>query len=335
MKISGQSKAVEKATDYLNGIVDRNKLLKPILIYGPSGVGKSHFADAFAKELAKRKFAIHIIPEPSCIRLVDKAKETLYPMLESGGKKAIFIDEAHLAIAATNQQGFSSVVRNALRGLIYPHGQSVQQLVKFAVDSEEILVDFSETLIVLMTNEPRKLDNCGPNNLGEYPIERRVFTIKLEKYTEDEIEDVILAMVTARELTISDCALGPIKRFHRGTLQALSEVLDAFVMKFPDSKNITLAKLTAAARTTNFYYRGLNIQEVQLLNRLDESADGAIYRNHLNMDAKTLNSAISYLNGQRKDGKPFPFLIMAGTKIKITKAGRTYLSKLKEDGFRF
>ena len=338
--MKGQERAMMQMQSYINGVVRQNRLLQPILIHGPSGVGKSFLGDELERELIAEGFETHKILDPmASFRLVDECKDNFVPLLNSFHKTAIFIDECQNAIPGSVVNGLSNPVRLALRSLIFSNGQAVQRFLTFSLGPDcTTVVDFSKILFVFMTNEPTKLETSGSNRQGEFPFRRRMYNITLEKYKQEVIYEVIEAMVEKRGLRINDCCKGIISRFHRGTLEALSTVLNQYENLYPGVKNITKDNLLAAAKLTDFYPRGLMRKEVEMLSRLQSLGGTSLIRNmesSLGINSSGMKTILSYLAEQMTNGKSTPFLIERYGKITITSAGSQYLETLRREKFIF
>ncbi len=338
--MKGQERAVLQMQSYINGVVRQNRLLQPILIHGPSGVGKSFLGDELEKELIAEGFQTHKILDPmASFRLVEECKDNFVPLLNGYHKTAIFIDECQNAIPGSVVSGLSNPVRLALRSLIFSNGQAVQRFLNFSLGPDcTTLVDFSRILFVFMTNEPVRLETPDSSRRGECPFRRRMYPITLEKYKQEVIFEVIQAMVKNRGLRINDCCKGIISRFHRGTLEALTTVLNPYENLYPGVKAITKDNLLTAAKLTDFYPRGLMRKEVELLAKLQALGGSSLIRNmesSLGINSNGMKIILSYLAEQMTDGKSTPFLIEKYGKVTITAAGSLYLQVLKAEQFVF
>lgn len=336
--MKGQPIASQKMQAYLESCDRGNAAHRPVLISGPSGVGKSHISKEFENQLELIGYEVHRFDDSGVIRTVADFYSQVKPLLECGRKIAILFDECQNLIGR-RPDGISGIVSQQMRGLVYPHGDlsEVKQWVSISLKQDEIIsVNFKNVLLIFMTNEPDKLETTQSLKNGDYPFRRRMYSIELEKYPEDLIPEIIRDMTDAMGLKINDCCRKIIGRYHRGTMEALSVVLSMHKMKFPDERLITKARLLEAAKMTNFLPRGLIKQEARLLHLLSQNGGSFAYNligSRLNCDNKAVQSAVSYLSDQRTDGSHTPFVRPVGQKIAITENGKAYLKTVQAEGF--
>ena len=338
--MKGQPIATQKMHAYLTACRNPENIHRPVLIHGPSGVGKSHLSNEMEKELSNLGYEISRFDDSGIIRTVKDFNSQIKPLLEyaTSRKVVIFLDECQNLIG-NNAGGISKIVHAQMRGLIFPHGDIAQpkHWVQISVQAEEIIsVNFQNVLLVFMTNEPDKLESVASVKLGEHPFRRRMFSIELEKYPEEMIPEIIGEMVEAMGLRINDCCRKTIGRYHRGTMEALSVVLSMYKTMFRGERLITKDRLLQAARLTNFLPRGLIKREGRLLHLLSQNSGKFAYSyiaTQLNCDAKAVQSAISYLSSQRTNGEHTPFVYASGPNIHLTENGRIYLAAIQKEGF--
>lgn len=335
--MKGQTIASAKMEAYISGC-ERGELHRPVLISGPSGVGKSRLSNEFEKKLENLDYEIFRLDDSSTVRTVSDFKKSLKPVLENGHRTAIFLDECQNLIGR-KPEGISPIVTAQLRALIYPHGEiaQVKHWVPISVKQDEIInVNFRNILLIFMTNEPDKLETTTSLKKNEYPFRRRFFHIELTKYPDEIIPEIIEDMCDDMGLKINDCSKKIIARFHRGTLEALSVVLAMYRSIFPGQKLITKDKLLEAAKMTQFFPRGLIKTEVRLLELLNSNGGQFQYSiagTQLNSDQKAIAACVGFLSNQKTDGIHTPFLTQHGPKICLTANGQKYLEVIKKEGF--
>lgn len=352
IKLDGQEMAMEQAAA-LVAFCERNEgPMRPVLIHGPSGTGKTRLSSALAQALEEIGFAVYRFDDSGEIRLANDFLGTIAPILESPGRKVIFLDECQKVMGSGfRENGVSPIVHNAFRSIVYPNGDTMKNSVIVPLGagkgkgegSLSTVADFTETLFVFMTNETDKLENPASLRKGEFPFRRRLYQIELLPYKREKMAEIIPTALAEAGLRAADCSQRLILDFHRCTMEPIQSLINAFRFKFPETNVLSKEKVLAAARLTPFFPRGLIRREVQLLRELRDNSGKlktSLVAARLGCEPRNVRSAIAHLIGQQSDTKTggrvhTPFVVTNGSETGLTEVGAKYLAQIEKDEFNF
>ena len=337
ISMKGQDRAASQAQVWLNGITE-GKPVKPCLISAPSGTGKSHLLELMAPQLEEKGFQVVRFPTFSeTMRGQAECKKKILPYLCEGGKYAIFADEFH---RVKGGGGLSSACAMAWETALLPMGgATLPNYTHFPLYiGEETLVDWRNVALIGATNLPGELETLANRRVKETPYRRRFYNVELSKYSRDVIGDVIGDFLFNKGLKASECATGTIGRFHRGTMEAIDQVITQFTLVFPGAKTVTREKLLEAAKMTTWFPRGITRQEARLMAKLVDSGgrlNAKVAAPILDVTASEVTSAGAHLYDQYTEaGEHVPFIDFVGSSsLIITEAGRKYVAAVVKEGF--
>lgn len=335
INMKGQPRAVDQARAFIASI-ERGGPIRPVLLHGPAGVGKTHLTREIVGALEPMGFEPLIIDSAAdiCRTVADCAKNLLEPLTD-GARRAIVIDEAHLLRGGN---GTSAAVAAAFKAALLPLGGAMPTTTPFPLYAGEAkYVHWTDVALILATNVPDRLEEPASLRNGERPFRRRLRSIELSPYGDDVIGEVISDYLTSKNLRAADCSRGIIARFHRGTLAAISEVVGQYQDLYPDQPVMSKERVLAAAKLTQFFPRGLNRAEVRLLAALVR-AGGCVKRTlaaaTIGCSPAELIGALAHLSAQiNAKGEPTPFIQLTGTVVGITESGSKYLAAVQKEGF--
>jgi hypothetical protein len=335
IQMKGQCKAVSQAIAW-TGMILRGMPIRPALISGPAGVGKSHLVSQIVSPLEDSGWNIVKIDSAfEAFRTLAAFEEMIIKPLSYDIPTVLVLDEAH---ALKGASGVSKAATIAFQSALFPWGCGTPETGTLAMGRENN-PEFSwrRTALILATNNAEELEQSASRKKGETPFKRRMTSIDLSPYGEDAIGEVIGDYLTSQGLRASDCSKGIIARFHRKTLGAISAVVGAYKALYPDSPVLSKDRLLEAAKLTDYLPRGLTKFEGRLLREL-ASANGAIRKDgaaiKVGVESAMMPGIIAQLDSQKDAaGNHCPFVVVSGNAIGITPAGEKYLSAILRDGF--
>ena len=335
IEMKGQPRATAQAEAFVES-VKRGGPIRPVLLHGPSGVGKSHLGGQIVDALAGEGFEPLVIESAADIaRTVADCEANIYDELTDGARRVIVIDEAHLLRGGA---GISSAVSAAFKAALLPLGKDMPFSTPFPlIGGQAKFINWTDVALILATNTPDSLEESASLRQGERPFQRRFRGIELSTYGDEVIGEVIGDFLTARGLKAADCSRGIIARFHRGTLSAISEVVGIYQDLFPTQPIMSKERVLAAAKLSKWFPRGINRKEAQLLHALT-LAGGSIKKEiaaaTIGCARPELIGALAHLTAQRRDdGTPVPFVHLAGSCVAITDAGQKFIAAVLKEGF--
>ncbi len=161
----GQRSLIENLRVFISAAKKRNEALDHVLVYGPSGLGKTTIAHVIANELEQKLISIS---GPTIEKIGDMA--SILSSLEPG--QVLFIDEIHR---------LPKVVEEFLYGAMEDYQISI--LIQHDKDSQNIVIDLPPFTIVGATTKVSSLS---------WPLRQRFgINFKFDFYKVEEIEQII------------------------------------------------------------------------------------------------------------------------------------------------
>ncbi len=161
----GQCSLKENLRVFISAAKKRNEALDHVLVYGPSGLGKTTIAHVIANELEQKLISIS---GPTIEKIGDMA--SILSSLEPG--QVLFIDEIHR---------LPKVVEEFLYGAMEDYQISI--LIQHDKDSQNIVIDLPPFTIVGATTKVSSLS---------WPLRQRFgINFKFDFYKVEEIEQII------------------------------------------------------------------------------------------------------------------------------------------------
>lgn len=195
----GQSSLKEKLSVYLEAARMRNEALDHVLVYGPSGLGKTTIAHVIANELGHK---ITTISGPTIEKISDMA--SILSSLEPG--EILFIDEVHR---------LPKVVEEFLYGAMEDFEISV--LINHEKDSENISINLPPFTVVGATTKIGSL---------AWPLRQRFgIHLKFDFYKVEELEQILTRSAKVFGNTIDQESAHQIAVRSRGTPRIANRIL--------------------------------------------------------------------------------------------------------------
>lgn len=334
IKMKGQEKAASQARLWAETALARigKQPIRPALIHGPAGCGKSHLISLLCREMTQEGIEIVRLPSATeCFRTIADFEGNFKVVLERQKPVVIVLDEAQ---AMSGGAGLSAPVCRGFRSALYAWGEREPEHSVLPFGKEPMTVDWRNIALVLATNQPGQLEDRASIRLGEFPFRRRLFGISLEEYSSDVIGEVISDFLAARGLRAAPCSAGLIARCHRGTLEAIGDVVERYRGMFPDHPVMSKERVLEAIKLTDWFPRGISRTEIRCLVSLEGSPVSKVsLPSRVSADSAALKVAVSYLEGQATNGVSTPFVMCSGTTVRVTDNGRKYLAALRREGF--
>ncbi len=310
--------------------------IKPRLVIGPSGTGKSHLISQVLKDLAALGIPATRIEDSSALALQSSpATRRVCDALNASQfePQALVLDEAQNIF----KNGGTCANARDLKAFIFCHGETVKPSASGTIAGDQVTANFHNLILILATNEKFALESSESRRNGQNPIARRLSQVELGNYSQEEMEAIIPPFFSAAGYHIGETASGLVKRLHRGNMEALCEVADRIKESVPGKSTLNKAEVIAACKLTRFLPRGLTRNEGALLQALTfqdlsrpraESISG--------IHGKPFDSTINHLTGQFWQGKHAPMITIVGaSKYRVTDFGKRYLQDVLKDGFTF
>ena len=208
----GQSSLKEKLSIYLEAAKKRNEALDHVLVYGPSGLGKTTIAHVIANELNHK---ITSVNGPTIEKIGDMA--SILSSLEPG--EILFIDEVHC---------LPKVVEEFLYSAMEDFEMSV--IINHEKDSENISIKLPPFTVIGATTKIGAL---------AWPLRQRFgIHLKFDFYKVEELEEILVRSAKVFGNTIDKESAQQIAVRSRGTPRIANRILRR-VRDFVTCKNKT------------------------------------------------------------------------------------------------
>jgi Holliday junction DNA helicase RuvB len=247
---TGQRKAREQLAIFIEAARQRNDALDHVLLFGPPGLGKTTLAHIIAEELG---VGFHQTSGPVLERAGDLAAilTTLQP------RDVLFIDEIHR---------LSPVVEE----ILYPAMEDYQIdiVIGEGPAARSIKLDVAPFTLVGATTRAGMLTNPLRDRFG--------IVARLEFYSAEELQQIVLRSARLLQLTIDDAGALEIARRARGTPRIANRLLRR-VRDFAQVKangTITAAIAQEALTLLDVDPLGLDVMDRKLLAAIIERFDG-------------------------------------------------------------
>lgn len=228
----GQQEAVTSAKRLIAGCLASSQPFPNTLLAGTSGIGKTHLAEAIAKEYGTKLHYILCGKEVSRIQIC----ETLLK-LEHGD--FLFLDEVH-------------GLRKHCQEILYP---AIDKSITYKVDRTgrfPVLTDewvgIKPFTLFAATDRPGELRNALRRRLPQ--------TYTLFSYDERELREIVSHRAAQVNVLLTPQAVGELARVCRGTPRNIRHLLQRLGMYFPHAKDGALGQ-----RQVRDFLKGEGIDE--------------------------------------------------------------------------
>lgn len=306
-------------------------------LIGEAGKGKSALLEAYAKALE----AIDVLPiltTPSEFRKSGDETwgEIMNALCERRAKYALLVDEGHELFQSGATVQLKKVAAFCMKGL---DGNFQGGTIRLG---DNIIAEFSRknSVMMLATNHPNYLPDalCGDNG--------RTVRYILPDYSDGELQKIFGRMLLRFGLECGDKkAAKRIVDCARGTARPLEKIVRQLSISLgateKSRKVVNADDVTHALRQLQMFPRGLNVTEMQMLERLamNPVPDRIIQQMFPGSDTGTLRKSRAYLmlcgsemdEKTGKQGLPFVAPVVGGSQT--TDKGRRFLADCAKSGF--
>lgn len=261
LDITGQKSAVAEMEKYIEKCADTGSFSVPILGEGPAAIGKSKifgaFTDALANETGANVYSFDSAGEFSrsdssaILALVESLKKS-----RDGMKSIYLVDEFH-TLPFNPMTKNPSPVNRLFSSLLYGSGQGWNRTGSLEFLGENVSYDAGNIQIIGMTNHPKSVG--GTKN--SEAVLRRFYRIALTRYTDAEMKRLIPVFFHEKGREVSPDAATFLSKVHRGTFEAVAELLKILPWKGAITKEMILEAMPGC----NFQARGFRRDEMQAL----------------------------------------------------------------------
>ena len=206
----GQKDAKEMLEVYIKAALKRHEALDHVLLYGPPGLGKTTLAQIIANEL---NVNIKVVSGPAIERSGDLA--AILSTLEEGD--VLFIDEIHRLPRYVEEVLYSAMEDYTIDILVGKDNQT-----------RSIRLDLPPFTLVGATTRFGDLSSPLRDRFG--------VVLRLNYYTVDELEDIVLRTSRVHNTKIDDLAAKELAKRSRGTPRIANRLFRR-VRDFADVKN--------------------------------------------------------------------------------------------------
>jgi Holliday junction DNA helicase RuvB len=292
---------VELVRRQLAGAKSRGEPAPSMLVRGPSGIGKTKFAKASAKEYGSSLILAH--GSESAAELASK-----FRTVKAGD--FLFIDEAHLLVPTAQELLYPVIDEHRLPSPSEPSAK--------AADSSAY-IDIEPCTVVLATNEPGKLQNA---------LRKRMeLEIYLGYYSSREMKEIVDRLATELGLVVSPQSSNAIAKVSNGLPRDAKHLLQKLRRHMPDSQNrqLTLGDVRQFLRDWHIDAKGLH------------TADRSYLRFLLREGGASLASLASHLGTDQDDVmyeieprlRRLKFFKIDGKRM-LTDAGRAWIERTEK-----
>jgi SpoVK/Ycf46/Vps4 family AAA+-type ATPase len=244
-KIIGQYRAKMRLSESISSAMNDGEMISPLII-AEAGVGKTAVMRAYANGLESVGVQTMFFNSPEEFRERDLQFNQLIELIQSPGKIAVLIDEAHLINFKATRQ--TDLIRAFLMKAMDGNNQG-----KFIQLNDEIsfVPDRKRIMICLATNFPDKLDRSNA-------MQSRFDKLDLDLYTKEELIEILQLMLHAKGFRHADSeTLGIIANCGRGTARPMEKIVDQLVISRnatnPGKTTINRAEVIRALQLVQYF----------------------------------------------------------------------------------
>lgn len=295
-KFIGQQKEVMKLQRQIAGAKTCSEPLPPMLIIGPSGIGKTYLVKCLAEEVGTSLIRAH--GKESEPTLVGKLRRVKHGDI-------VLIDEAH-NLSPEAQEMIYEVIDNSQ----VPEGDGTES------EDEMIYLEIPSCTVLLATNQPGKLLDAMQK--------RMEFTINLGYYPLNEMQEIADHLAAKLNMFVSLQASKLIAKVSGGLPRCAKHHLKNLRRHCPNAqgREIRCVQVRDYLATFQIDDQGLGPQELDYMRYLQKVNKASLesIRLHLGLDVNHVRQQIE-ARLQR-----LGFITLSGGR-ELTQAGRMWLAK--------
>jgi Holliday junction DNA helicase RuvB len=311
--IVGQDRAKAKLKHWALAAAASDGYMKPLLLIGEPGRGKTRFIQAIIEVLKvatpDKKDNIHLCKRGALM----------------GGSKAFIHDIAikkihdqHGALIVDEFHEAPLLTACVLRDMMQPDIK--RSKVIFKDGDYEIVVDPKKFVFCLATNKLNKIDPA---------FKTRVMVIDLEEYSDEQIGEILVRGAHENGLRFHEDSILPLAQTCRGSARDISDIVNDLVGLVAIKGKATVSKddVRELIKIRSVFPQGLSYTEVRTLVHLAEAGPLQLQqlaaRNGLNSKEQKMLEIHPFRRG----------LLTVESKRQLTAKGHEYLAYLKKHKF--
>ncbi len=319
--IIGQSPIVHALKESIAAHLNGGELVSPLLI-APAGTGKTAILSAYGHALKDTGKKVIICTATEFRKSTDALWSDICGMIDDAERGwALLIDEGQeLFDAKVNTQQVSKIRALCMKALDGNFRGGDIPL------SDELIARFNRKncVIGLATNYPGKLPEA---------LRTRAELMNLSLYNEAELIQILVQMLSKRELRGNEESLGIIARCGRGTARPMEQIARQLQRQNDASgegkSTVNKADIMNALRSLQMFPQGMSPTEMRIMSRMIENptSDASVLAGFPNLDVTTwrLSRAHMLSRGFLEEAK--------GRKYKTSAKGARFLETCKAEKF--
>ena len=259
----GQRRVVARLRQQLAGARAHGEPCPPVLLIGPSGVGKTELAKAVAHELGSTLFVAHG---------QDAARDLAAKLLQAQAGDILFIDEAHNAKAKVQEMLYQVIDEARLPGWACQPptaGAAATQAAQRGVGQDNP-VEVQRVTLILATDQPGRLLNA---------LYKRMELVEaLEPYPRREMQAIVDRVATDAGVLLSGQARNAIARVSGGLPRLARHYLRGLRRHYADAGPQTIGQpeVRRFLKAFDVDARGLRREHRQVLRHLGKVGKASV-----------------------------------------------------------
>ena len=298
------------------------------LVTARAGMGKTALLEAFCGEARELGARIVYVENPTALRTPEAMAvffDHLRDAVLSGCSTYLIIDEAHEAWTPPKGKSMTVSLASLVTFLRVAMDPAKGGAIEIELDGfEAVPWKNTQCKVILATNHPELIHADA--------IHSRVEVIGLEKYSDEDMAEIVARLVKASGLRGDPNTLHHLVRVCRGTAREMDKILLGMLRHLNGKVTINRADVFTVLKEKGLFPGGIDKDEASMLVLVSgEGQKTAGVRAMLpSLAVTTIREGMAFLMSPTFK---LPLVRMAGTRYQRTKAGDAYILECRKEGF--